>query len=172
MIPLFILAGRNNPLIPLLRVSFDTYNLLHRWLGRIVVVESIVHISAWATNQVSSDGWGSVSDVLSTHKSFQYGAVGVVAMLILILQSPSAVRHAFYETFLHIHQAMALATLIGVYFHLDLDKLPQLPYIKAVIAIWAMDRIVRFLRVYYRCYSWRKGWTTVKVQVLPGEACE
>ena len=37
MVPLIILAARNNPLIPMLRVSFDTFNLFHRWIGRIVV---------------------------------------------------------------------------------------------------------------------------------------
>ncbi len=42
MVPLIILAGRNNPLIPLLKVSFDTYNLLHRWMGRMVVLEALV----------------------------------------------------------------------------------------------------------------------------------
>ncbi|KAI9847423.1 MAG: hypothetical protein M1838_000918 [Thelocarpon superellum] len=171
MIPLFILAGRNNPLIKMLRVSFDTYNLLHRWMGRIVVLEAIVHMFAWGANQVSADGWSSIGAAISGRPSFQYGSVGVTAMMIILIQSPSAIRHAFYETFLHIHQAMALAAVIGVYFHLDLDHLPQLPYIKAVIAIWALDRSIRFLRVWYRCFSWQKGWTTVKVQVLPGEAC-
>ena len=43
MMPLFLLAGRNNPLIPLLGISFDTYNLIHRWLGRIVVLEAVAH---------------------------------------------------------------------------------------------------------------------------------
>ncbi|KAH7196242.1 hypothetical protein BKA60DRAFT_432933, partial [Fusarium oxysporum] len=38
MVPLIILAGRNNPLIPVLKISFDTCNLLHRWIGRIVVL--------------------------------------------------------------------------------------------------------------------------------------
>jgi hypothetical protein len=43
LIPLAISAGRNNPLIVLTRVPFDTWNLFHRWLARIVVIESIVH---------------------------------------------------------------------------------------------------------------------------------
>lgn len=46
MIPLFLLAGRNNPLIPLLGISFDTYNLLHRWFGRIAILEALVHTLA------------------------------------------------------------------------------------------------------------------------------
>ena len=48
LIPLILMAGRNNPLIALLRVPFDTWNLLHRWLGRIVVLESLAHVFAWA----------------------------------------------------------------------------------------------------------------------------
>jgi hypothetical protein len=47
MIPLVILAGRNNPLIPLLGVPFDAWNFYHRWLARIVVLESIAHTLAW-----------------------------------------------------------------------------------------------------------------------------
>ena len=43
MVPLFLFAGRNNPLIHLLGISFDTYNLIHRWLGRIVVLEAVTH---------------------------------------------------------------------------------------------------------------------------------
>lgn len=171
MIPLFVLAGRNNPLIKLLRVSFDTYNLLHRWLGRIVVLEAIIHTLAWAANQVLIHGWDSIGESLRTHTAFQYGALGACGMIFLLLQSPSAVRHAFYETFLHLHQLTALAVLIGVYFHLDLDRLPQVRYIRAIIGIWAAERIIRFLRIFYRCFSFRKGWTTVLVEPLPGEAC-
>lgn len=47
LIPLIIMAGRNNPLIAMLRVPFDTWNLLHRWLGRIVVCEALAHTFAW-----------------------------------------------------------------------------------------------------------------------------
>ena len=47
MIPLVIMAGRNNPLIILLRISFDTFNLIHRWSGRMVIAQSLVHSIAW-----------------------------------------------------------------------------------------------------------------------------
>lgn len=52
MVPLFLLAGRNNPLIQLLGISFDTYNLIHRWLGRIVVLEAMTHVACWMTAKV------------------------------------------------------------------------------------------------------------------------
>jgi hypothetical protein len=47
LIPLVILAGRNNLLIVSTRVPFDTWNIFHRWLARIVVIESLIHALAW-----------------------------------------------------------------------------------------------------------------------------
>lgn len=52
MIPLFLLAGRNNPVIKLTGISFDTMNLIHRWFGRIVVLEAITHTLAWMIPKV------------------------------------------------------------------------------------------------------------------------
>lgn len=52
LIPLVLLAGRNNPLIPFLHVSFDTFNLIHRWLGRIIVCEVMAHFFAWMIPKV------------------------------------------------------------------------------------------------------------------------
>lgn len=52
MVPLVVMAGRNNPLIRLLNVSHSTFNLLHRWFGRIVVMQIIVHATAWLVKGV------------------------------------------------------------------------------------------------------------------------
>lgn len=54
--PLVLLAGRNNPLIGLLGISFDTFNLLHRLFGRIVVIEAVTHTLAF----LAGSGWGAV----------------------------------------------------------------------------------------------------------------
>lgn len=172
MVPLFILAGRNNPLIPLLRISFDTYNLLHRWLGRIVVIESIVHTFAWGVNAVDE---GSVSDMLHrlrTTPFFSWGLVGVGSMTFLLLHSPSPIRHAFYETFLHLHQLAAFLAFLGVYFHLDIDKLPQMPWITAVGIFWLLERTARLFRLIYLNFSLKRGSTSLVVKALPGEACK
>lgn len=60
LIPLMIMVGRNNPLISILHVPFDTWNLLHRWLGRVVVMEAIAHTLAWAINKGQTKGWDAV----------------------------------------------------------------------------------------------------------------
>ncbi|KNG86523.1 metalloreductase [Aspergillus nomiae NRRL 13137] len=172
MVPLFLLAGRNNPLISILHISFDTYNCLHRWLGRIVVIESVVHTFAWAVNAAEEV---SVSDMLKRlcdEPFFTWGLVGTVALVFLSLHSPSPVRHAFYETFLHLHQLAALLAFVGVWLHLDLDGLPQKPWAITMAAIWIFDRAARFFRLLYLNISPRKGATKLVVRALPGEACK
>lgn len=171
MIPLILLAGRNNPAIALLRVSFDTFNLLHRWIGRIVIAEALAHTIAWGANSVQAKGMHATFESLGGNIFLQFGLISVIAMVVILLQSPSAVRHAFYETFLHLHQFLAFATILGVYVHLEVAKLPALPYIRAVIGIWAGERITRGFRLFYLNLSRRHGCTQVVVEALPGEAC-
>ena len=170
MVPLIVLAGRNNPLIPMLRVSFDTYNLFHRWIGRIVVFESIVHTMAWGANVYTLGGSHEINSRIAKSAFLQYGVVGTVAMMVLLFQSPGMLRHAFYETFLHIHQLFAFAVILGVYVHADLGNLPQLPFVKCIVALWIIERSLRCLRIVYRNVS-RRGCTKVTVEALPGEAC-
>ena len=171
MVPLFLLAGRNNPLFPLLHVSFDTYNLLHRWMGRIVVLESITHTLAWLVNALNSQARSEVAESLRTQPFFIWGLVSVCALCFLFLHSPSPIRHAFYETFLHLHQLGALLAIIGLYIHIDVDGLPQLPWVQLIIGIWVFERSARLARLIYLNLFRRKGMTKVIVQALPNEAC-
>jgi Ferric reductase like transmembrane component/Ferric reductase NAD binding domain/FAD-binding domain len=171
MIPLILFAGRNNPAISLLKVSFDTYNLLHRWIGRIVVVEAIAHTIAWGANSVQAKGMQGTWNAVGGDSFLQYGMAATIAMAIILLQAPSVVRHAFYETFLHLHQALAFTAVLGVYLHLEVAKLPAVPYIRAVVGLWACERIFRLLRLVYLNISRKHGCTNVIVEALQGEAC-
>lgn len=145
MLPLVLLAGRNNPLISLLGISFDTMNLIHRWIGRLVVVLAVVHTWAWAVNEESIRG----SLQLADNRFLHSGLVGTVAMLGILLQSPSVVRHAFYETFLHCHQLLALITIFGVWIHCHAGKLPGTAYVHWILAVWVVERSIRLLRLLY-----------------------
>jgi predicted ferric reductase len=170
MIPLFLFAGRNNPLIPLLQVSFDTYNLLHRWIGRMVVIESIVHTLAWLFNQIDSNGMSSVAHKINTDPFIGWGMVSTVAMILILTLSPSPLRHAFYETFLNLHIILVVVTLAGIWIHCDLEQLPQFPYLKVIVALWVGDRGGRLARILHYNYS-AKHWTNATVVALPGDAC-
>jgi hypothetical protein len=48
---LVLAAGRNNPLIQLLGISFDSFNFMHRWVGRVIAANAVVHMSAVLASQ-------------------------------------------------------------------------------------------------------------------------
>lgn len=169
MVPLFLLAGRNNPLIGLLHISFDTYNLIHRWLGRIVVLEALAHGIAYSINKVETGGGlAALGTTIRTSYSLQMGFIALVAFVVLLLHSPSIFRHAFYETFLTVHIILVALMLGTLWFHLALSGEPWVPYLKATIALWAADRAIRLIRIFYRNVSTKMARATV--EALAGDA--
>ncbi|KAF8417889.1 ferric reductase like transmembrane component-domain-containing protein [Terfezia claveryi] len=168
MVPLILLAGRNNPLIWIFGISFDTWNLIHRWLGRIVALESTCHITAWTINEVEINpiGWQGVLEKIRESHFVLCGLIAGISFLCLLFHSPSPIRHAFYETFLHLHIAFALAGLIGVFYHLKIDKLPQIIYICTCIGLWSYDRLSRLVRLLYR--NCGRRMTRFRITALPG----
>ncbi|KAF1348053.1 ferric reductase like transmembrane component-domain-containing protein [Delphinella strobiligena] len=173
LIPTILFALRNNPLIPLLRVSYDTFNLLHRWCARVVVVESIVHTAAYLVNTSNSGAGGrkAIGESLASSVSFQWGMVATVLFTVMIIQAFAPIRHAFYEVFINVHRLLALVGLVGVYVHLEKAGLPQLPYIKLVFGLWGAEWFLRFIRLSYYNMSIKTGLTKVTIEALPAEAC-
>ena len=171
MIPLFVLAGRNNPLIWLLGISFDTYNLIHRWIGRIVVLEAVAHGAFWMAEQVVEDpakGWETIKIYMAEPGGIiMTGTIGVCAFLVILLQSPSIVRHAFYETFLHAHIILAIVSIAVIWMHLD--GLPhQKQLLLPAMVCWIVERFIRiYLLVRNNLGS---GVTKAEVEALPGDA--
>ncbi|KAL5116444.1 hypothetical protein ACEQ8H_005680 [Pleosporales sp. CAS-2024a] len=166
MIPLFLLAGRNNPIITLTGISFDTMNLIHRWFGRMVVLEAIAHATCWISLKVKTKGWEAVQASITGSTFIMTGFIGVVAFTFLLLQSPSPIRHSFYEVFLHGHIAGAALALGAVWVHLR--ERPQQLMLYGVVALWAMERSLRFARLVLRNVG--SGGTKADVEVLPGDA--
>ncbi|KAL2024472.1 hypothetical protein VTK56DRAFT_8283 [Thermocarpiscus australiensis] len=169
MIPLFLMAGRNNPLINLLGISFDTFNLLHRWLGRIVILEALAHTLAHLVGNASTKGWDAAFNGVFESRFLLFGFIATCAMVVIGIQASSIFRHAYYETFKLAHIALAILSVIGVWYHLVLNDLPQIRYLYAVVAVWAFDRAARLLRLGYRNLG--AGGTKTLVEALPGGAC-
>ncbi|KAE8350198.1 ferric reductase NAD binding domain-containing protein [Aspergillus coremiiformis] len=166
LIPLVLLAGRNNPLIKLLEVPFDTYNLIHRWLARIVVFETLAHVFAWAIPKSQKIGWSGVGKALGHSNFLLVGLIATCAFVGLMVHSPSPIRHAFYETFLHLHIIMAAVSFGFLWVHLN--GLPAQTYLLVAVIFWALERTARLVILLYRNCG-RKS-TTALVEALPGDA--
>jgi len=169
LIPTVLFALRNNPLIPLLQVSYDDFNLFHRWGARICIAEAIVHTACWVHNTRTGAGWQAVADGLRDEKSYTWGMVGTAAFVFLGIQAWSPFRHAFYETFLNIHRFCAMLTFVGVYLHLHHHALPQIPWMHLIFLFYGGELAIRGAYILY--YNFRHNRkTSIKVEALPGEA--
>lgn len=172
MVPLIILSMRNNILIRLLKISFDTMNLLHRWIGRMIVIDTITHAIAWAAVQSAAGGWDSVVDKLLHNTFIASGAAGMLCMTVLGLLASGPIRHAFYETFLTTHITLAFAIFACTLVHCIAAQvpgsLPQLPWIVAILLLWFAERLTRIVRLAYCNWS-ERGYTQAIAEAMPGE---
>ena len=81
MIALVLMAGRNNPLIRLLDISYNAFNLMHRWFGRIVVALAVTHGTVEITSIVvggqktHTPGWKSFTNTLKGVRFITFGFV-------------------------------------------------------------------------------------------------
>ncbi len=170
MIPLFIMGSRNNPLIGMLHIPYDTFNLLHRWLGRVAVLQAVIHTLAWTILKVNTCGFLDSPSTLSmltrrswlvcpfdiclanlhapyrSRRKFSIPAgkskplttlQSVIALLAILVQSNSIIRHAFYETFVHLHIALVVVAIVGLWLHLK--DLRQKKLVVAVVTIWVIQ---------------------------------
>lgn len=48
LLPLLLMSARCNPLTPLTGITFDKWNIGHRWVGRLIAIESILHVVYFA----------------------------------------------------------------------------------------------------------------------------
>jgi hypothetical protein len=146
MLPLFVFSARNNPFVSL-GISFDTFNLFHRWVGRIVVLKALAHTSILGVNNYDARGLGGLTRHLRTDPFLLYSLVSTIAMTTSIIQSVSAIRHAFHESFLHLCQLLAIAAMVGLVLHCEAQSLPQKSFIYALIALRGAERFIRLWRM-------------------------
>ena len=112
-------------------------------------------------------GWKAVQEELDKSSMVITGLVATVILVAIVIQTSSPIRHAFYETFLHLHILLIIVSLVFLWLHLG--GLPQQRYLLGAIICWKLERLVRFLNILYRNVS-RHGRTKATIELLPGDA--
>ncbi|KAM9917600.1 hypothetical protein OXX59_009226 [Metschnikowia pulcherrima] len=142
LLPLMILVGgRNNFLQWLTRWKFSTFVAYHRWIGRVVVALVVVHSVAYTAIFVYQKRWA----LLATREYIIYGIMATVCGGLICFQGLLYLRRRYYEIFLAIHIILSIGFIVGSWRHIEL--FPFMEWIFASIAVWAVDRIVRVMRM-------------------------
>lgn len=166
LIPLVIMAGRHNPLIKWMNISFDSFNMMHRLFGRLCALEALAHTLCWMISSVEKKGWSHVTMAFRESQFIYAGLIATVLFLAICLFAFSPVRHAFYETFLHLHIAMVVVSFAFLWIHLD--GMSAQNYLLGAIACWACERAMRIVTLVYRNVG--SGGTKALVEAMPGDA--
>ncbi|KAI1610240.1 ferric-chelate reductase [Exophiala viscosa] len=168
LIPIVVLSSVKNPLIYLLDISYDSFSLMHRWLGRLAVLQAIAHTICYVITTVHQKGWQDIKVSLRTEPFLAAGLVATIAVTVMLIHTPKLFRSLSYEFFHHLHVVLAVFTMAFLWRHLALKSLPQRYLLLGAAVIWASSRAFRFATLLYRSIG--KESCKVKIQSLPGGA--
>ncbi|KAJ8100517.1 ferric reductase like transmembrane component-domain-containing protein [Lipomyces tetrasporus] len=148
---LFLFGGRNNILMFYTGWSFDTFNVFHKWLGRIILMNMSIH--GWTFTHVYRNignytGAGAYNYWKTTILDVRENYLGIVALVMLgmiFITSVYVVRRHWYEFFLLLHISL-VAVFFGIAWH-HVHEHGYMEYFYTALAIWCFDRFIRLCRI-------------------------
>ncbi|KAF2793168.1 hypothetical protein K505DRAFT_244997 [Melanomma pulvis-pyrius CBS 109.77] len=141
-----LLSGRNNILLWLTNWSHSTYMLLHRWVARIFTIQVLLHS---ITEYLLYKDMGEVATE-QVQPYWVWGIVATIAVVITVVFSTLYFRRLSYEIFLIGHIILAVITIAGCWYHIEIRFTRNWGYefwIYATCAVWFSDRLVRVFRI-------------------------
>jgi hypothetical protein len=147
IVPLVVLlASRNNILLWLTNWSHGTFIILHRWVGRVFIIQCIVHSIA----ELHLFRYRGRYPAEEKKPYWQWGIVATVAAVTILFVGITWMRRKHYEIFLITHILLVILLLIGSWYHVQLLYFGTRGYenwLYACFAVWAADRLLRLLWV-------------------------
>ncbi|KAF7311967.1 Ferric-chelate reductase [Mycena indigotica] len=144
----WLAAARNNPFLWLTGWAYDTFQVLHRWFGRLATLYSLLHTVTYTNLYARRGEW---SKAYLTGLWFIWGCVGMVALFVICVFSLRPIRERFYECFFVMHILMAVFAIVGTQLHIIFLYGHHYHYrnwIWAPVTIWSIDRFIRLVRMY------------------------
>ncbi|EDO15698.1 hypothetical protein Kpol_1000p9 [Vanderwaltozyma polyspora DSM 70294] len=140
--PLIILfSTRTNLLEYLTSFNYSSFIMYHKWMGRIMVFDSILHGMSYTVYSILNKSF-----VSSNKLAFwRYGILALAIAVIMCIFSVGFFRRHYYETFLYTHIILAI-----IFFHLCWNHVKDIgwkEWIVVPIYIWLTERIIRLFRV-------------------------
>ena len=117
--------------------------MFHKWLGRMMFLDAMIHGSAYTSYTVANKTW-------ATSKNRLYWQFGVAALCLagtMVFFSFAVFRKYFYEAFLFLHIVLGAMFFYACWEHVV--SLSGIEWIYTAIAIWIVDRIIRIIKASY-----------------------
>ncbi|KAK9370588.1 ferric reductase NAD binding domain-containing protein [Lipomyces kononenkoae] len=146
MIPLlFLFGGRNNIMMFITGWSQETFKLFHRWIGRMIFVQSIVHGAGFTSYYIMIGGFETYYNNMIVNYANLWGIIIIAVASVIMIQAAYPFRHYWYEIFIVGHVVLAGVFLAGLRVHLANHGFSYYAY--AALAVWGFDRVARIVRI-------------------------
>ncbi|KJX93310.1 ferric-chelate reductase like protein [Zymoseptoria brevis] len=150
-----MLCMRESVLSIVTGIPYQHFNFLHRWLGRIIFVQSFLHTLGWTL--VEARFYQPQPKVYVAFITQQYAMFGVVAMFLItwltLFSTQWAIRRFGYEFFKASHWIIAVLYIGACWGHWDKLYCWMIPS----LALIAIDQAVRFGRTIYIHMGGKRG---------------
>jgi hypothetical protein len=146
LVPLLLTSSRNNLLLWFTNWSHTTYLLVHRWLGYIVILQTVVHSVALLDYYLRYSDHAAESQL----PYWYWGIISTLAICLILPFSVLPVRQQVYEIFLISHQILAALALVGYFLHIWYLFQYNWGYeiwVYIAGALWFLDRVLRIIRI-------------------------
>lgn len=138
---LYLFAGRNNMMLYVTGWSYDTFNVYHRIISRVMYALVVAHSIAY-TLYLKENGTYESQMLIPDRQS---GVVATVAGGFVLFLAMRHFREKLYEYFLMFHRLFVLIFTVSAYYHVKPHGFHE--WMIASFSIWAFDLFIRFVRV-------------------------
>lgn len=153
---LFLFPGRNNFFQWVTRWKYSRFVVYHKWFGRIVMMEVLIHSFAMA-----SQTYGLHKNTRFHADWYRYGIVSTVCGCLASTVAIYAIRKHWYEIFLGAHVTLVVMFLWTGWKHTRSQLYEQFYW--TCCAIWVFDRFIRLCRIALN------GIHTATIEFFPGD---
>lgn len=138
---IFIFCTRNNLLLGMTDFSYATFITLHKWVGRIMILNSLIHSVSYLLYSILS---GSL-DISKLQLYYQCGIIAMVLATLIFFLSLGYLRKQYYETFLYSHIILCIGFMIACWKHVE--NLGWKNWLIISILFWIFERFTRVVNI-------------------------
>lgn len=142
-VPLVILfAARNNIFIEWTGWSYDTMQIYHRWVARVMMTHALIHSICFTALAVIGH---SITYRWQEVINWRFGNMATFSGIIMMIMAVNSFRSRFYEVFYFLHKCFYVVFMVGLFRHCW--DFGWMGWIYASIAVHALERGVRLYNV-------------------------
>ncbi|CAI1561462.1 hypothetical protein SEUBUCD646_0L00210 [Saccharomyces eubayanus] len=135
---IIIFTARNSFLEFLTGLKFNSFISFHKWIGRIMVLNAMVHSLSYSLYALANHNYS----ISSKELYWKFGIASTTTLCVLLVLSLGMVRKKYYEFFLYTHILLAILFFYCCWKHVTIFN-GWKEWIVISLIIWGLEKVFR-----------------------------